>query len=111
MGCGPAMEGAVEVGRGGGLHAGLKLLGWWGGGWWSAEDGVEVGGTGVGDVGMVVLGMVVSRGGWEIVGTCCRCQLAGFGLRTFGVRVRSLSAWQGRGWKDGMVGSGGEVVE
>ena len=83
MGCGPAMEGAVEVGRGGGLHAGLKLLGWWGGGWWSTEDGVEVGGAGVGDVGMVVLGMVVSRGGWEIVGTCCRCQLAGFGLRTF----------------------------
>ena len=81
------MDGAVAVGRGGGLHAGLELsglewLGWWGGGWWSTEDGVEVGGTGVGDVGMVVLGLL-SWGGWGIVGTCCRCQLAGFGLRTF----------------------------
>ena len=74
---------------GGGVHAGLELLGGWGGGWWSAENGLKVGGAGVGDVGMVVLGLLVVIG-WGVVvwgsvgiGTCGRCQLAGFGFRTF----------------------------
>ena len=83
------MDGAVEVGMGGGVHAGLELLGGWGGGWWSTENGLEAGGTGVGDVGMVSLGLLVVIG-WGVVmwgsvgiGTCGRCQLAGFGFRTF----------------------------
>ena len=67
------MDGAVEVGSGGGVHAGLEWLGGWGGGWWSAENGVEVGGAGVGDIGMVVLGLLVGWGKWGIVGTCCCC--------------------------------------
>ena len=93
------------------MHAGAELLGGWGGGWWSAEDGLKAGGTGVGNVGVVVLGLLVVIG-WGVVGigTCCSCQLAGFGFRTFGVRIRSLSARQGGGQGE-LVGSGGEVVE
>ena len=40
------------------MHAGVEMLGGWGGGWCS-EDSGKAGGAGVGDMGMVVL-----IGGW-----------------------------------------------
>ena len=38
------MDGAVEVGSRGGMHAGVELLGGWGGGWCSEDGGKLIGG-------------------------------------------------------------------